>query len=384
MRVLEAAIPQNHNRYFADLCNALSERCSLVHDHEVFWDAEGDFDIVHIHWPEYLSYRIERGVTCGSIGSEVLCELTEKLNAWREKSVMVVTRHNLYPHCNANGGADELYRTVYDHADAVIHMGRYSQREYCERYRGENFPARQVQALIPHPNYASFPNQVSREDARRRLGLRTRSKVVLAFGAFKSDEESQLVMGAFQLLTGSDKVLIAPGWRERLPDIKWIRLRNYVRDLNRLYRAIHPQYRLGREFIGDEDVQYYLNSADVLMIQRWFPLNSGNLALGFTFGNVVAGPDAGNVGEILRATGNPVFEPGNAASASRALREALRKSESGLGAENRRFALQNWDLREIARHHAELFRELCDCKNNGRKIQESDGLSAECRAGKVK
>ena len=95
MRVLEAAIPQNHNRYFADLCNALSERCSLVHDHEVFWDAEGDFDIVHIHWPEYLSYRIERGVTCGSIGSEVLCELTEKLNAWREKSGMVMTRHNL-------------------------------------------------------------------------------------------------------------------------------------------------------------------------------------------------------------------------------------------------------------------------------------------------
>ena len=384
MKVLEAAIPQNHNRYFADLCDALSERCSLLHDHEVFWDARGDFDIVHIHWPEYLSYQIERGVVGGTIDADLLCELKEKLEAWKNKSVVVVTRHNVYPHCNANGSADELYRTVYEHADAVIHMGGYSQREYSERYLEEKFLANQVQALIPHPNYASFPNQVSRKDARSRLGLRNRTKVVLAFGAFKSDDESRLVMDAFQRLGGIDKVLIAPGWREKLPDIKWIRLRNYVRDLNRLYRTIHPQYRFGGQFIPDEDVQYYLNSADVFMIQRWSPLNSGNLVLGFTFANIVVGPDAGNVGEILRATGNPVFEPGNAASAAEALKKALRNSKSELGEANRQFALQHWNLRDIARQHTDLFQELCDRKNSEVKAKAGVAKTSQCRAGDVK
>lgn len=50
-----------------------------------------------------------------------------------------------------------------------------------------------------------------------------------------------------------------------------------------------------------------MSVADIALLQRVKILNSGSLPLNFYFGNVVVGPDVGNVGEILKKTGNPVF-----------------------------------------------------------------------------
>ncbi len=48
--------------------------------------------------------------------------------------------------------------------------------------------------------------------------------------------------------------------------------------------------------------------ADVLFIPIIKSLNSGNVALGNTFGKVVVGPNYGVIGEELEKLGNPVFD----------------------------------------------------------------------------
>jgi glycosyltransferase involved in cell wall biosynthesis len=83
-------------------------------------------------------------------------------------------------------------------------------------------------------------------------------------------------------------------------------------------------------------------ASDVVLIQRKKVLNSGNLPMGFYFGKVVVGPDRGNVGEILRETGNPVFDPDDENSVARAVREAFTLAEQGKGEENRLYAEKNW------------------------------------------
>jgi hypothetical protein len=83
------------------------------------------------------------------------------------------------------------------------------------------------------------------------------------------------------------------------------------------------------------------------MIQRKRILNSGNLPMGFYFGKPVVGPDVGNVGEILRSTGNPVFDPEDCASVAASLSRGFECANAGMGDANRCFADREWSLSKI-------------------------------------
>ena len=70
----------------------------------------------------------------------------------------------------------------------------------------------------------------------------------------------------------------------------------------------HMRLEPKRDFT-DEEVALYFAAADAVFIQRLDDLNSGNLPMAFLFRKAVAGPAGGNIGEWLRKTDNPVFDP---------------------------------------------------------------------------
>jgi len=358
LRILVACIPTPGTRFLEDWKSGIASSCDVIHDHLLFWDGEGDFDVVHIHWPEYLSFEIEKSLG-RRLEEGVIPRLSERLRHWRGRSArIVVHRHNVFPHQYRDPAFETLYETVYAHADAVVHMGETSKREYLARYAG-CFPCdRQIQSVIPHANFASYPNAVSKEAARRELGIRPTRRTVLIFGGLGRREEADMALRAFYRLPGRDKMLLVPNWRETPRRIAWIRLKYWVRDLTRWYYRLHPWFNFGYGFVADERVQYYLNAADVLMVPRWRPLNSGNLILGFTFGKVVVGPDSGNVGEILRSTGNPTFDPGNIASVVDALGRGLQLAKQGLGDANRRLALERWTVQRAGEMQVNLYHTI--------------------------
>ena len=107
-----------------------------------------------------------------------------------------------------------------------------------------------------------------------------------------------------------------------------------------------------------DQVQNYMNAADVLLIPRIASLNSANVQLGFAFSKVTVGPDYGVVGEILKQTGNPVFKPGNIDSLLDAMKTALELSGTGLGNRNHQYAMENWDWKRLTNQHVEFFRSL--------------------------
>ena len=78
----------------------------------------------------------------------------------------------------------------------------------------------------------------------------------------------------------------------------------------------------------------------MVLIQRVDALNSGNLPMAFHAGKVVVGPNVGNVGQILRETGNFTFDPHDTDSAVCALQKAL--TETTKGKENRTYAKEHW------------------------------------------
>src|SRR6476660_6735753 len=139
MRVLVANIPLPTNRFLVDLNTALTSHVELVHSSDEFWGMQGDYDIVHLHFPEYLTFELQDAYIKG-LTSELIDEVRVRLEYWSARSSIVVTRHVLLPHDALEDPMwERMYDTVYTYADGVVHFANASMREFNERYRDTAF-----------------------------------------------------------------------------------------------------------------------------------------------------------------------------------------------------------------------------------------------------
>ncbi len=360
MRLLVANIPLPQNRFLVDLNAALSKRVDLTHDEKMFWNKQGEFDVIHLHFPEYMTFEHERQYV-GGLSDELIAATEERLKFWGQRAKLVITRHVLLPHDALKDPQwEKMYEAVYRHVHGVVHFAQASVDEFKQRYANTGFVHGQPEhAIVPHHNYSSLPNVVSREEARERLGISSHSQVMLVFGAIRNPEERDLILKTFQGLRTKRKVLLVSRWKETLAKVSWIRLKYWLRDLNRLYYRLHPSYKFNYGFVEEEDTQLYLNAADVLLIPRLKVLNSGNITLGMTFGKVVVGPDSWDVGELLRETGNPVFDPDHPDTAIAAVEQGLRLAAEGhIGPANQKLALEQWSAEQCGERYFEFFKRL--------------------------
>ena len=350
MKILVGNIPLPANRFLVDLNDGLATRNEVTHDHDAFWNMEGEFDVLHLHFPEYMTFEIEQAYK-NELTTDLMQQIETRLKFWSDRCPIAVTRHVLLPHAATTDPKwERLYEMVYRYSSGVVHFAQPSIDEFQERYSKTDFVNGPPQhALVPHQNYATLPNTVSREDARKALGIAQDANVMLVFGAVRNDDERQLIMDTFQNMSAPKKVLVSSRWREKLANVSWIRLKYWIRDLTRLYYRLHPGYRFNYGFVEEEDTQLYLNAADVLFIPRLKVLNSGNITLGMTFGKVVVGPDVLDVGHLLKETNNVVFEYTNPSTAAAAMDKAMQLAAEGtVGDANRKLALDNWSAQQCA------------------------------------
>lgn len=360
MKVLVANIPLPANRFLVDLNSALECYTQLKHDYQAFWDMQGEYDVIHLHFPEYLTFELQSAYQ-NQLTDELIAEVEQRLKYWAARCVLVITRHVLLPHdARADTQWERLYETVYRFVNAVVHFAEPSVVEFRKRYSKTEFVAGEPRhCIIPHHNYASLPNVLDRDSARSALGIPRGASVMLVFGAVRDDAERDLIMHSFRKLKIPKKVLLVSRWREKLINVSWVRLKYWLRDLKRSYYRLHPRYNFNYGFVEEQDTQLYLNAADILFIPRLHVLNSGNITLGMTFGKVVVGPDSLDVGYLLKTTGNVVFDPDRPETAAKAVENAMNLAKEGeLGPANQELALNQWSADQCAGRYYALFSEL--------------------------
>lgn len=327
------------NHFVSSLGNALQKQgCEVAYGLKLLWTDEVlGYDIIHFQWPEGLF---------GLFGHQVTDEELKRMNqrlVWLKEhgKKLFYTCHNLKPHTNKSENLLCLYELIYSNADYIQHLGDYS----CELLQSQYPNARHV--IIPHHIYDDvYSFNISQAEARQRLRLPTDKKIILSFGKFRTEEERNFVLSIkdSSLLTLNSSLFLMPGfYRETLHT--W----NPKKLITRLYHTIHYKLkgiRFCNEVIPDDMMQCYFCAADVVLIQRLDILNSGNLPMAFHAGKVVVGPDVGNVGPILRKTGNFTFAPNDKKSAISALQKALEAISKG--AENKTYAVTHWSSEHIA------------------------------------
>jgi hypothetical protein len=353
MKVLFACIPTPNNRFMADLKAGIEKYAEVVWDCDEFWNCNNHYDIVHIHWPEYLSFEIESYLPKTSPLPPLLWKrITDCFEYWKKNSSIIYTRHVQGPHTRDDAEFRELYRLTMTYCSAVAHFGKFSIEQFKAFYPEINLSNHKV---IPHHNYASLPNNATKQEARKKLRINKSSRVMLVFGAVKENEK-ELILEAFKAIPGNNKVVLSPGWKITRKSIKWIRMREWVFQYQKWIASQNKKHRKDLGFIDDNDAQYYCNASDFLFIPRTNELNSGNITFGCTFGLVVVGKDTADIGEILNETGNPVFRVGDSQSLKKAILSAIALADNNKGNENKSLALSEWSIDKIALQYINLYK----------------------------
>jgi beta-1,4-mannosyltransferase len=336
------------NPYTVQLLLALAKNEAVSEvQHGPFWLWVSDvrFDVIHLQWPEALfNWREPTQAD--------LDLLSAAFARWKQQNTrVVVTIHNEYPHGRDSEMFRRLYDLVYRGADGFIHLGEASIPILHRRHH-EVVGAKPERA-IAHGDYQWYPNEISAAEARRRLNLPADRSVVLVLGQLRSRDEIDLMMDGYKAAMLSNALLLVAG---RLPGAPRYKLARYTVRIPFLRAG--KSVRLDEGLIPAVRIQEYLNACDVLLIPRIHNINSGNVALGFTFGRTVVGPDIAVIGEQLRLTHNPVYQADSTADLGRALRDGVAQAAAGRGRANRQWAEDHMSWTHVGQQHVDFYSAL--------------------------
>lgn len=302
----------------------------------LFWNSFENYDLLFFQWPESIF-----GWSKGQIDIERLSRHFDRIKNTRVKTL--ITCHNLHPH-NNDETTVELYDLVYSKVDAFHHMGEYSYQLMKEKY-----PQKYHFVAPHHIADVLWDINLSSKDARKALHIPPNSIVISSFGAFRNLDEKRLLVNLAKDFLGYKVTFLAP----RISVGHLNNGRNFKKTLISMYK--HILYMVlsirAHGFLSEEELKVWLSASDIVFIQRKDILNSGNVPLAFSAGKTVVGPNLGNVGEILKKTGNFVFNPNDRTSVKKAVQEAINgvRNKTQLGAKNYLYAKDNWSTVRVCK-----------------------------------
>lgn len=299
-------------------------------------------DVIHLHWLD--RYDLPPGITVRSLrgardlprralrrvaeGAANAAPAYQVRRWWRLRRLfrqlahfqrqggrVAFTVHNLQPHEDA-GRADHWgMREIIRRAD-VIHVHDSSTVAALEARFG---PRRGV-VVAPHGHYlAAYPNEVTRAEARARLGLADEVFVFVCLGLLRPYKGLEELIPAFRALPGADVRLLLAGRPNEA---------SYARKLETL-AGDDPRIRLSPGLVPPEEVQVYLNAADASVLPYRQITTSGAALLAFTFGLPIVAPAIGAFPNLVAGARGILYDPDQPDGLAGALRQALRADRRG-------------------------------------------------------
>ncbi len=240
---------------------------------------------------------------------------------------------------------------VFAVADAVTVKCGAAADAIAATYR---VPTADGMAVVPDGNFVvAYENDVSREAARRDLGIDDDAFVLLFFGLIREYKGVPDLVEAFADLDAPDAEL----WLVGNPHDD--RTEAQVAALARS----DPRIETRLEFVPDERIQYFMNAADALALPYRRILNSGTAHLGLSYGRPVISPAIGCLPETVPPENEFLYDPSDDDGLAEALRRAYHHPDlESIGSANHRHARsQSWE------HAAETLTGLYREPTGGRR-----------------
>jgi len=281
----------------------------------------GKPDIIHLHW---LHPFLIRKSLAGTIIASALFVL--EIAILKISGVKIVwTVHNIVSHKKVHSGvetgAHKILLRLYDH---VFHLSRASLTIMKEMnlVSGKMMDKHHI---VPHGNYMNcYKNEIGKTAARAALGVGQNALVLLCFGTIKAYKGVETLVEALQEIPDQNITLIVAGH----PEDKHVedQILDYCNQDKRIKPFLH--------FIPDDDIQVFMNAADIVVLPYSGILNSGVAVLAMSFGKPVIAPNAGSLPEMIDNRGGVFFDPGDKGSLVSAIKMSVTMDLESMGRYN--------------------------------------------------
>jgi beta-1,4-mannosyltransferase len=294
MKVIFLPDASQNNPYQRELAVALEKRGVKVRMSNgigrlpilgAMW-VHGKPDVLHLHWTHPFLLGSDFLISI----FQSMCFVVELLIVKLLGTKIIWTVHNLFEHERRYPQVElffaRLLVRLYD--QLIIHCS-FAREVVVQSYHLPNRVKDKIY-VIPHGNYIeSYENRVTREEARAKIGLEDRDIVFLYFGMIRPYKGVLRMTDAFRKLHNPRVRLLIVGE----PASEAIR-----RELRRFCES-DRRIRAFLKFVPDEDVQLYMNAADVVVLPFQDILTSGSALLAMSFGKAIIVPRLGCIPEVL-------------------------------------------------------------------------------------
>ncbi len=294
--------------------------------------------LLHHHWlPRF---------TCDWLGVRIIVGFLLRIVATRLLGTRIVwTVHNLYEHEARWRRIDRWVTKVMVACSArlIVHSPTAS------RLVGEEFAIRSPEKIvvIPHGNYLeSYPRNLTREEARRRLGVPLDAHVVLFFGMIRAYKGVPDLIRAHKARANPGTVLVIagkPAGADVTPMIEGL----VEGDSTIVFRP---------GFVADDEVHVHLTAADVVVCPFTSILTSGSVVLAMSFGRPCIAPAIGCIPDFLDERGGFPYQPEEPGALAGALADAFARRDEleAMGRHNLARA-REWSWERVGRETAAVY-----------------------------
>lgn len=279
-------------------------------------------------------------------------------NLWMTKRMGLKLFWTLYNDPKGDYSSEKLEmigrKMMFRQADRIICPSRATARLLRERY--PDLPEHKV-AHIPHHNFGDYyPKMVERRIARRHLGITCRGRVYVCFGGIHPYKGISDIIPLFGRHPMKDHTLLVAGTpsNENYADT--------IRGLCERYDNVHAFIKN----IARDEVQYYLQAADIFVMPYKDVLNSGSLMLAMRFGKPLVAPRVGSIPEVVNQVCAVLFEQAGSHELKKALIQSLDMNIEKAAQEARRIS-ESYSAERLSRR---MINTYLDFFPRRRKIPE--------------
>ena len=266
---------------------------------------------------------------------------------------LVYTAHNILPH-ESTPVDRYLKNIVYRSAHAIIVHSEHVKKALLSAFSIDPGKVH----VVPHGNFDHYlpDKQLSREEARKELGLKPDDQVLLFFGYIRAYKGLDLLLDAFDIAAKENprlKLVIAG-----MP---------HTADLERSTRAFIKRSSASdrivfhAKFIPHEDIKYYFQGADLVVLPYKHIYHSGIVHLAYSYGKAVIATNVGDFSETIEQEKSGVVIRQNTAEClakelNRVAREENRLDEMGAFAKELSSTKYSWD--DIGKKTVDVYRSI--------------------------
>ncbi|MFC2162170.1 glycosyltransferase family 4 protein [Candidatus Altiarchaeota archaeon] len=291
---------------------------------------KGKVHILHFHWlfdqvrtPKRVAKFLARVVEAKLLGYKIV---------W--------TVHNVKGH-ESEGWRGWMAR----HGLAMLADAQIAHGENVKKMIQEEYGTGDKVHVIPHANYIGFyPNTISRQEARKKLGIPEDRFVYLFFGLVRKYKGIENLIDSFEKLGGSATLVIAGNSYDE----------DYRREVREKVEG-RKDVILRLERIPEDEVQAYFNACDTVVLPFTQITTSGSLLLALSFAKPVITVNKGGIPEIVTDEfGVLIGDDGELADALDKIRKMDVKSMGQKAYEK----AGSWGWDDVARAHHKVYQEL--------------------------